>query len=274
MYLFLQDYYKQIQGDNLNQILSNNDAVRYSSELATQAEMISYLVQKYSTDLEFTTTAEFSMTVIYKAANRVYLDAPPYSSSSTYAVTDLILQTGNVYRCTTTISVAEPFTISHWTLIGAQYELFFVTYPKPVYDFYLPYTIGEQTFYKDKIYTCAVINCGILPDDPMHGLYYWGIGISYSVSAGTPPTDITKWTMGDNRNQQIILYFIDIALYHLHSRIAPRNIPELRFDRYECAIKWLKSAGNGDVTADLIRKQPTQGSRLRFGSNLKNKNIY
>lgn len=42
--------------------------------------------------------------------------APAYSSSSTYAVGDIVTYGGNVYKCSTAISTAEAWNSSHWTL--------------------------------------------------------------------------------------------------------------------------------------------------------------
>lgn len=79
---------------------------------------------------------------------------------------------------------------------------------------------------------------------------------------------------GTARDPQLLAYIIDIALYHLHSRIAPRNIPELRQTRYENALAWLKMCAFGDVTPKLTPKTPAEGSRIRYGGNRKNVNQY
>jgi len=79
---------------------------------------------------------------------------------------------------------------------------------------------------------------------------------------------------GSERDPQLLAYIIDIALYHLHSRIAPRNIPELRQSRYENAIAWLKMCAFGDVTPKLTPITPAQGKRIRYGGNTKNINQY
>ena len=114
----------------------------------------------------------------------------------------------------------------------------------------------------------------VFPDDPVNGATYWGTGTAYSVPAGTLTTNTTYWTFGDNRNQSLVQVVTDISLYHLHSRIAPVNIPELRAARYRAAIDLLKMASEGDITFDLTLLQPRQGARIRFGSNIKNSNSY
>jgi phage gp36-like protein len=53
------------------------------------------------------------------------------------------------------------------------------------------------------------------------------------------------------RNPIVLMYLVDIVLYHLHTNISPRNIPELRGIRYEAAINWLKMVAKGDLNPDL-----------------------
>lgn len=68
---------------------------------------------------------------------------------------------------------------------------------------------------------------------------------------------------------------IDITLYHLHSRINPRNIPDLRKDRYDGnrdaqtlgAIGWLKQVAAGKINADLPNIVPEQGLAMRYGTS-------
>jgi phage gp36-like protein len=77
---------------------------------------------------------------------------------------------------------------------------------------------------------------------------------------------------GTARNAHVVMLCIDIALYHTHSRISPRNIPELRALRYEQAIDWLKAVNKGDILADLPVLQTPTGQQViptKFGSNKK-----
>lgn len=45
---------------------------------------------------------------------------------------------------------------------------------------------------------------------------------------------------GEDRNQLVLMMAIDIAIYHIHSIHNPRNMSQIRVDRYERAIEWLK----------------------------------
>jgi phage gp36-like protein len=74
---------------------------------------------------------------------------------------------------------------------------------------------------------------------------------------------------GDARNQQIIMYTTDIALYHLHTSIAPRQIPEMRYERYNQAIEWLKGCSKGTIVPNLPQLPTESSNKLQWGSNPK-----
>lgn len=286
-YLILQDFRRLIQGDNLLQVIGSDLSVLNGIELAAQATVTSYLTQKYLVAQEFTDTGVYNPSTIYKAAQRVYLDALPYSPLSAYLLGALTLQGGSVYISNISIT-PEPFNISHWNLLGTQYDLFFVQYPAPVFNLYANYYLGDSVWWADAVYRCALptitldhqtqlqlntnqVTANVFPNDKINGRQNWGTGTPYAVPSGTLPND---WTKGDNRNTELVMYACDIALYHIHSRIAPRNMPELREKRYDDAIKWLKAAAKGDITPNLPVIQPLSGSSIRYGGNTKNINFY
>ena len=49
--------------------------------------------------------------------------ADTYSASSTYAVGDMVLKDGQLYKCNTAISTAEAWTAAHWTAVTVGGEL-------------------------------------------------------------------------------------------------------------------------------------------------------
>lgn len=273
-YLRKIDYRIQIQSDNLNQIISNDDSVRLNAESAALAKMISKLTQKYDVSDEFRDTVVYSPTVAtYKAKTLVYLDATAYSAASVYPLNSLVLQAGNVYKCTTAILVAEPFDITKWQLLGAQYDLFNGILPNEEFDYYKQYKASNVVFWKDKKYTAAVDTIGTFPDDADNGTYFWGVGVSYAIPAQSV-LNTTYFAPGDNRSYQLVEILVDITLYNIHSRISPHNIPDLRVKRYDDAMKMLKEFAEGISTLDMPVIQPKQGRRIRFGSNKKNINNY
>lgn len=56
---------------------------------------------------------------------------------------------------------------------------------------------------------------------------------------------------GVARNSEIIMYYIDMVLYHLHSRMNPGQVPQLRIDRYNEALTWLDKMASGEYKASL-----------------------
>lgn len=56
---------------------------------------------------------------------------------------------------------------------------------------------------------------------------------------------------GDDRDHFLVMITIDLALYHLWSKRAPRKIPEFRAQRYQDALDWLKAVGEGTLQTDL-----------------------
>lgn len=75
---------------------------------------------------------------------------------------------------------------------------------------------------------------------------------------------------GNARNKLIAMYMVDIVLYHLHSRIAPHSVPELRTTRYKDAIKWHTDVAKEVINpVDLPLPEDEEGEQVfpnRFGS--------
>lgn len=290
-YLLPYDFRRQIQTDNLNQVIGSDQSILDAAMRAAQAECISYLVQKYDVSAEFGDITPWSPIAVYKADQRVVIDYPAYNPATTYNVNDLVINASIGYVCTaTTTGVFDP---SKWTALGAQYTVYYGKLPNPQFNIYATYKVGDVVYWMGNKYTCQkatifISHEGLLqggtyqnaplpnvfPDDPVNGVTYWGNPVPYQIPAGTLPTNAAAWVAGDNRDQQMVLYMIDITLYHVHSRISPRNIPDLRVKRYDDAIAWLKKCAQGDVTPALPVLQPRQGARIRFGGNVKNVNSY
>ena len=78
----------------------------------------------------------------------------------------------------------------------------------------------------------------------------------------------------DMRNALIVLYMVDITVYHLHSNIASDKVPEIRIIRYNAAKEWLLKVAKGDLSPDLPENKPDddQGTgfqAVEFGSREK-----
>ena len=249
-YIIQADLLRTIQDVNLQQIISADATILDRAILAAEAEAKSYLRQKYVLEAEFKDTNTWVSYKQYYPEDR-----------ATDAATESIIYTA-ILPCA-----------------------------KFVYDGV--YKIGDQVFWKNRIYTCRVPTSSIThevalqygfyqnlpysnvaPDDVVNGLQYWGSGVLYNIPLGEPLNNGAYWALGDNRDAQMVMFIIDVALFHLHSRIAPRNIPELRVKRYEAAVEWFHMCGEGKITPALPLIQPKQGNRIRYGGNVKNINNY
>jgi len=293
MYIRLKDYDRFIQSDNLSQIISSDSSVRLLAEDVAIEEACSYLRSKYDIEEEFNDTEKYAFFTSYTVNSRVELDGyENYNSTSSYIIGDIVFNNNTqVYIC------ANPttgiFNEADWYLLGNKSDLFYVTNPSPFFNYRSGvYKIGDVVTFRDKQYTALkpspaighvdLLNAltysnlpptNILPDDPNMGISYWGVGIPYEVSELYPIGNV-EWVKGDNRSQQMVMFIVDIVLYHIHSRIAPRNIPELRVVRYQSAVEWLNKCNTGDISPDLPLIPVQKFNRIRWGGNTKVTNIY
>lgn len=67
------------------------------------------------------------------------------------------------------------------------------------------------------------------------------------------------------RNQLILMMAIDIAVYHIFCIHNPMKLSQIRKDRYERAVEWLKSAGRGDISIDGAPLLPAQQQAAHDG---------
>lgn len=310
-YIILPDIYMQIQPTQFESLQTGDTSIYETAKEVAAEEVRTHLQPKYDLSAEFMPLLPYDNTTTYKGGQRVYLDAPAYSNTATYAIGALSLYNGNVYRCSTAISTGEAFDGTKWSLIGARYAKYYVTLPKPAFDMYATYLVSDEVFYKDHTYKCLIATTSVSqqgalnyqstasiprgnvqPDDRVNGSTYWQDMGAYSVASGTLPTDSTKWTAGDNRNKLLVAHYVAMVLYHMHSRTAGQNIPVLRVERYmgkeeDRAIKngrtmfpeysalgFLQAASLGRNSASLPVIQPLKGRRLRWTSQPKNINNY
>jgi hypothetical protein len=117
-----------------------------------------------------------------------------------------------------------------------------VKYIEPAYVSGDIYGIGDRVDWTDgNIYTAIQETTGA--EDPTDaafwtqvqesGLLYYVIATAGTTAGLKPDLATTEYTLGDTRNPLIVRMLIDMVLYHIASRINPRNIPELRVNRYD-----------------------------------------
>jgi hypothetical protein len=290
-YLIPVDYLVNIQDVNIQQIINNDETIRDRAQLAGETEAQSYLKQKYDISREFQDMQPWSLSTTYYGFQRFYFYGPQYNENNTYNVNQLATYNGIVYICNSN-GITGAFNPNDWSYLGKLYEIHYTKTPHPEFDYSALYNIGDQVFWKNKVYQCKVQTAildhdtalqyreikdlplpNVAPDDPISGLQYWGAGVPYSVY-NEDPNDSQFFSTSDNRDAQMVLYLCDIVLYHLHTRIAPRNIPDLRVKRYDDAIAWLRMCAEGNVTPNLPLIKPKQGNRIRYGGGIRQINSY
>lgn len=55
---------------------------------------------------------------------------------------------------------------------------------------------------------------------------------------------------GESRNQLILMKAIDITVYHIFCIHNPRNVSQIRKDRYDGAMEWLTAIADEDISID------------------------
>lgn len=61
---------------------------------------------------------------------------------------------------------------------------------------------------------------------------------------------------GAKRSQLVLMFALDIAVYHLFSIHNPHNMSQIRVDRYERAIAWLEGVQRGTIRAEGLPPAP------------------
>lgn len=81
---------------------------------------------------------------------------------------------------------------------------------------------------------------------------------------------------GEDRDDYMIMITIDIAIYHLWSKKAPKQTPEHRKVRYDDALAWLTDVGNGKTPTDLpqLKTDEYKGDIRIYSLHKKNDNKY
>ncbi len=77
---------------------------------------------------------------------------------------------------------------------------------------------------------------------------------------------------GSDRNQLVLMMAIDIAIYHIFCQHNPYKMSDVRKERYNRAVEWLKAVAAGKVTIAnaprLPEEQQSQNSPWQLESEL------
>ena len=103
-----------------------------------------------------------------------------------------------------------------------------------------------------------------------------------SAKTGVRPYDVAAAfaAEGEARNSQLVMYAVDVALYHLIAWLPQRIGFEIRETRYKRAIEWLEGVQEGKILIDVEHIEPDpdsdgdDGHAIRWGTWGKNKYIW
>ena len=78
-------------------------------------------------------------------------------------------------------------------------------------------------------------------------------------------------SVGNDRNNMLVMIATDIMFYHIHSRINPNRIPQLRIDRFNSAIDYLKNVAKSLISPKLPKIVTETGiqTNFKYGSEIK-----
>ena len=187
-YMTCSDYRTYIQPEYFKQLVQADDTKRQIAENEAIAIVKGKILQRYDVTTEFTPTAPWNYTKIYGARDRIIIDYPAYSATATYNIGDCSIQNSTGYVCTTAIPAGETFNPAHWSILGPQYAIYFVSYPaictyqptladpnNPVFNLYRFYNVGDIVFWKGYTYTCVFATYMICPGDLIKYFQYKNI---------------------------------------------------------------------------------------------------
>lgn len=77
---------------------------------------------------------------------------------------------------------------------------------------------------------------------------------------------------GADRNQLVLMMALDIAIYHIFCQHNPYKMSQIRKDRYDRAVEWLKAVAAGKITIAnaprLPEEQQAANSPWQIDSNI------
>jgi hypothetical protein len=266
-------------------------------------EISSYIMARYDVARIFSDTPVWDSTKTYSGQNRVQYHESAWDSATTYSANARVSYLGSIYNSTAGANTNHlPTDITKWTFVCLDYALFYVSIPYPEFQEFSNYPKGSQVWFKDN-YTYLALqdtqgaklgdayfstygadttttdlqnSLYSAPAQDITNKYVWSKStLPYTVTAGTLPTDGTKWTAGDNRSQLLLEHIVDIVLFKLCATVVPRSIPEIRILRYNGndvnsnggAIGWCKKIAGGDIEASLYNVYKQQGLATVYGSS-------
>ena len=121
--------------------------------------------------------------------------------------------------------------------------------------------MGSEMCIRDSIYDTSkifaeVFDYGVAVAYPYEARVLYSGSLYYvsdvnGASAGLDPSVASEYTLGDTRSPLVVGDVVDVVLYHIHTRVTPRQVPQVRDDRYLAVIERYKDYQTGNRNAQL-----------------------
>lgn len=120
MFIRLKDYRMQIDGTDLDKVLSMDAFARERGEDTAESEMKSYMRHRFDVDTIFRDITTFDDTIAYKDTNRVEWTETAWDSSTNYIIGDRVSLSGSIYVAIQASNNVDPTDTNFWTKIGTN----------------------------------------------------------------------------------------------------------------------------------------------------------
>ncbi|MEL6806060.1 MAG: hypothetical protein AAFO91_20060 [Bacteroidota bacterium] len=90
------------------------------------------------------------------------------------------------------------------------------------------------------------------------------------------PVEGEDWTELDPREPLVVQYTVDVTIFYLFRRVAPRQIPDIRKQCYDEVKEWLRDIREDLINPDLPRLLPVDDSvdDIPYGNSADLQNYY
>lgn len=273
---FLKDSdYSLLIRDTDFSVIVPSAVVLENAEFAAIQKVRTKLIQRYDMDYELRKMGNYNAATNYRAGERVIQDLPEkifsikdflqWDESTQYYTNDVVTDSnGYIYKALQASKGVALTSSSYWVAVVNEAP---TDAPNStLYSTSTTYQVGDYAHNaQGVIYECIQIAL----NKPLTNMAYW-----------TPVAitlNDTYWNELDNRYTLLVYMVMDIVIYNLHAAINPRNIPELRADRYLDAIEQLTRWASGDDNAEMkeLANVTTSGLSIIYGNaGIKTNNMF
>lgn len=97
-----------------------------------------------------------------------------------------------------------------------------------------------------------------------------------SYLSGRYDTDAIFKARGNDRLPLVLMMCLDISVYHIYCVGNPQKLSQMRKDRYDRAIEWLKGVQKGQITISgaPLKEDSSNASEYQMKSNPKRRNHF